>query len=489
MDIVNAYAALGSYRGAAALCGTTHKTVKRVLERRAQGQAGRRPARPANTAGVAALLEERVRQTDGRISAKRLLPVAQAAGYAGSLRSLQRAVMRVKAAWQKTRRTYRPWVPTPGEHLVVDWASEGGWELFCAVLAWSRYRFVRMATDQTRDTTLRLLAECFEDLGGVPAVVLTDRMGCLRAGTVANVVVPHPEYVEFATRYGFRPDFCEAADPESKGVVEHLAGYAQRDLLVPTLPDGGWPDLATATAAAVRWCAEVNGRVHSEIAAVPAERLGTERGVLRPLPSLRPPLRAGEPRKVDRTGMVRFGAARYAVPSALVGVVVQVRAEEGAVVITRDGTEVLRHPSVGPGEVALGPFAAEARRPTRGVRPRTATEVAFLGLGGAAESFLRAAAAAGTLRPETELAQVVALAAAWGGAPLLRALQRATTYRRFTAAAVRSILEAGPGVPEPAPRGRAGTQLALDLPLVTERPLSAYALAHVAPPAPGGGRP
>lgn len=60
------------------------------------------------------------------------------------------------------------------------------------MLAWSRYRFVRFATDQRRETTLRLLAECFEELGGVPAVVLADRMGCLKAGTVANVVVPHP---------------------------------------------------------------------------------------------------------------------------------------------------------------------------------------------------------------------------------------------------------------------------------------------------------
>jgi hypothetical protein len=263
-------------------------------------------------------------------------------------------------------------------------------------------------------------------------------------------------------------------------VVEHLAGYAQRDLLVPTLPEGGWPDLAAATAAAIRWCAEVNGRRHSAIAAIPAERLGTERGVLRPLPALRPPLRAGESRKVDRTGMVRFGAGRYAVPSALVGVVVQVRAEEGAVVVTRDGAEVVRHPPVGPGEVALGPFADEARRPTRGVRPRTATELAFLGWGPVAEAFLRAAAAAGTLRLETELAQIVGLEVAWGRAALVHALQRGTTYRRFTAAAIRGILAAGRGVPEPP---RAGTQLALDLPVVSERPLSAYALAHVAPAA------
>jgi transposase len=479
MDIVNAYAALGTYRGAAALCGTTHKTVKRVLERRAQGQTGRRRSAPSNTACVQPLLEERVRQTDGRISAKRLLPVARAAGYSGSLRNLQRAVKRAKAAWKQTRRTYRPWVPTPGEHLVVDWASEGGWEIFCAVLAWSRYRFVRFATDQTRVTTLRLLAECFAELDGVPGVVLTDRMGCLKAGTVANVVVPHPEYVQVALWYGFQPDFCEAADPESKGVVEALVGYAQRDLVVPAAAEGGWADLAVANAAARAWCAEVNGHLHSEIAAVPAERLVAERGLLRPLPALRPPLREGEPRKVDRTGMVRFGSARYAVPSELVGQIVQVRAEASAVIIAQGEVELLRHQPVGPGEVALGPFADQARRPTRGVRPRTATELAFLGLGGEAEAFLRAAAAAGTLRLETELAAIVALDAAWGREALRRALQRATTYRRFSAADVRAILAAGAGVPEPT---RAGQPLALELPPVAERPLSAYALPHLALP-------
>jgi hypothetical protein len=51
-----------------------------------------------------------------------------------------------------------------------------------------------------------------------------NRMGCLKGGVVANVVVPTPGYVRFAAAYGFRPDFCEAADPESKGVVEALVG-------------------------------------------------------------------------------------------------------------------------------------------------------------------------------------------------------------------------------------------------------------------------
>ena len=114
--------------------------------------------------------------------------------------------------------------------------------MFCAVLAWSRYRFVRFGADQTRATTLALLAECFEELDGVPGVVLTDRMACLRASIVANVVVPHPEYVQFATYFGFKADFCEGADPESKGVVENLCGYVQTDLLIPALLEPEWPD-------------------------------------------------------------------------------------------------------------------------------------------------------------------------------------------------------------------------------------------------------
>ena len=33
MDIISTYNQVGSYRAAAELCGTTHKTVKRTVER------------------------------------------------------------------------------------------------------------------------------------------------------------------------------------------------------------------------------------------------------------------------------------------------------------------------------------------------------------------------------------------------------------------------------------------------------------------------
>jgi len=131
-----------------------------------------------------------------------LLPAAQAAGYAGSDRNLRRLVAEAKASWRSEHhRGRRPAVWSPGEYLVIDWGAEFGVHVFCAVLAWSRIRFVRFAADERAETTLRMLAECFEVLGGVPGKVLADRMGCLKGGVVANVMVPTPEYVRFAAHY------------------------------------------------------------------------------------------------------------------------------------------------------------------------------------------------------------------------------------------------------------------------------------------------
>ena len=82
-----------------------------------------------------------------------------------------------------------------------------------------------------------MIAEALAVIGGVPAKVLADPMGCLKGGVVANVVVPTPDYVRFATRYGFSANFCHAGDPQSKGIVENLCGYAQSDLAVPLLTE------------------------------------------------------------------------------------------------------------------------------------------------------------------------------------------------------------------------------------------------------------
>jgi hypothetical protein len=327
MDIISAYQQVGSYRAAAELCGTTHKTVKRVVEKFEAGDAPPpRVERVHNYDAVAELVAERVAKSQGRISAKRLLPFAAAAGYDGSDRNFRRLVAEAKVLWHsENHRGRRPAVWSPGEYLVIDWAQAApGLFLLCAVLAFSRWRFVAFATDQKASTTLALIAEALGVIGGVPARVLADRMACLKGGVVANVVVPTPDYVRLASHYGFAPDFCHANDPQSKGIVENLCGYAQRDLAVPLLTqaaiDGTAVDVRAANTAARAWCVEVNAAVHSEICAVPDERLLVEREVLQPLPSLR--LQIGAPsviRKVDRLSCIRYASARYSVPTRLIG--------------------------------------------------------------------------------------------------------------------------------------------------------------------------
>ena len=169
--------------------------------------------------------------------------------------------------------------------LVFDWGEIGPLFAFCAVLAWSRFRFVLFADNLGAEATMGALAQCMEVLGGVPKTLLTDRMGCLKGGTVAGLVIPTPAYVRFVAHYGTRPDFCCGADPASKGLVENLVGYVKSDLMVPE--ELSVADLVTANAKGALWCAEVNAQAHSEIAAVPAERLVIERPLLGDLPSLR----------------------------------------------------------------------------------------------------------------------------------------------------------------------------------------------------------
>ena len=82
MDMHAAYQEVGSYRAAAEICGTTDKTVKRVVEAARRSEAlgsGAEVTVVHNYDSVSVIVAERVKRTSGRITAKRLLPVAVAA--------------------------------------------------------------------------------------------------------------------------------------------------------------------------------------------------------------------------------------------------------------------------------------------------------------------------------------------------------------------------------------------------------------------------
>jgi transposase len=390
VEIIALYEELGSYRAVGALVGCDHKTVKRYVE--AAGDAGQlAPAltRSRVTDDFAGLICERVEQTHGRVTARRLLRIVRAAGYDGSERSLRRAVAEAKAAWRARQalegRVYRPWVSAPGEWMLCDWGAAGTvptaagprkLSFFSSVLGWSRYRTVSFSCSERFGALAVGLAHSFEQVGGVPGRVLFDNPKTVATGHLAGAAVLNPDLVRLAAHYRFSPRTTERQDPESKGKVEALVRFTKSDLI----PYEGFGSLDQANQAGAEWCTEVNGEVHYETRARPAERLEVERPLFRALPAARPVVACGEERKVDRLSTVRLFSARYSVPHRLVGEIVQVAASDRDVVIMFGGVPVAQHALLAPGEASIADSHYPTPAPTgvRALRPRTPSEHAFL---------------------------------------------------------------------------------------------------------------
>ncbi len=148
MEILEAFDLAGSLRGAAALAGCDHKTVARLVAAREVAGGGLvvRARRRPLVDPFAGKIDELVDRSRAQIRADKAHGVLVAMGYEGSYRTTRRAVAEAKRRWrQKHGRRTRPWIPQPG--LWLQWDYGEGPEvagtravLFCAWLAWSRFR-------------------------------------------------------------------------------------------------------------------------------------------------------------------------------------------------------------------------------------------------------------------------------------------------------------------------------------------------------------
>jgi len=485
VEIIALYEELGSYRAVAALAGCDHKTVKRYVELAGElGQLAPARRRARVTDDYRGLIRERVEQTRGRITARRLWRLLRAAGYDGSERSLRRAVAEEKRALREREaregRVFRPWRSGPGEWLICDWGSAGVVEtpagprrlsFFGSVLGYSRHRQLTFCCSERFPALAMGLASNLEQLGGVPAKILFDNPKTVTLSDVAGAAVLNPELVRLAAHYRFRPQTTAFYDAPSKGKVEALVRFTKSDLV----PFEGFGSLDEANAAARAWLAEVNSRPHSETKRAPVELLGRERPLLRSLPALRPAVACGEGRKVDRLSTVRFAAARYSVPHRLVGKTVELSATDRDLTVLYEGVPVAHHPLLAPGECSIedGHYPSPPPTGTRPLRARTESERAFLGLGEEAERYLRAAAARGTARLHQRIDEALTLAAARGEERARQALARATEFCRFARGDLEAICDSLGATPpiqaaEAQPLGLQG------LPKIPQRSIDAY---------------
>ena len=161
MEILAAYDLTGSFREAAALVGCDHHTVAHYVRARDAAQVSSAlQRRDQRIDPFREKVEEWVDASHGRVRADVAHRKLEAMGYDGSERTTRRAVAEAKAVYRDGhRRRFRPWLPEPGLWFQWDYADgplvEGRktW-LWCAWLAWSKYRVVLPIRDKTLPTVI-----------------------------------------------------------------------------------------------------------------------------------------------------------------------------------------------------------------------------------------------------------------------------------------------------------------------------------------------
>lgn len=477
MEILESFDATGSAHSAAVLAGVDAKTVRRYVAARDAGRPVTGPGRrPRMIDGFLPKVEEWVERSSGKVRADVVHERLVAVGFTGTERTTRRAVAQVKAAWRAGRqRTYRPWITEPGLWLQFDW-GEGPrvpgpdgtlrrtW-LFCAWLAWSRFRVVIPVWDQTLPTLIACLDATLRRLGGVPTYILTDNPRTVSIDHVAGVAVRHPQIVEVGRHYGMQVHTCVPFDPQSKGGTESTVKIAKADL-VPTEANlrGDYASFAELEAACEAFTTRVNARIHRESARVPDQALAEERARLHVLPAAPHTMALGQTRLVNTDQTVRFGSVRYSTPPGLVGVEVWVRAAGDELVIIADLdalplapgwagqrrglVEVARHQLSIPGtpRIDLAHYPEHPQDPDGAPRPprpraRNNAEQRFLALGAGAHAWLIEASAAGTVRIRAKMAAATELAALVGVDAVDAGLGIAAAAGRFAEGDLAAIVD------------------------------------------------
>jgi transposase len=457
MEILEAFDLTGSLRAAAELVGCDHKTVAHWVRARDEAGGGLPVAvRPRPRVDAFAVkIEEWVDRSRGKIRADAAHQRLVAMGYVGSERTTRRAVAEAKRRWRAEhgRRT-RPWVTEPG--LWMQWDYGDGAKvagrstvLFCAWLAWSRFRVIVPLWDRTMPSVVMALDRALRAFGGAPTYALTDNERTVSIDHLCGLAVRNPQIVSVGRHYGLTIATCVPADPESKGGSEATVRIAKADL-VPTEHNlrGEYADFAELERACVDLGERVNTREHRITRRAPAVMLAEERVRLHPLPAVPHTVCFGQTRKVSWQSTISVGGAIYSVPSMLVDQRVWARSDGDELVVVHadslDGPrEVARHRLTTPGQPSIReehypprPPGALERRPKAG----TLEEQAFLAIGPGAAEWLTRAAAAGAVRLRRKIAEAVALAKLHGADPVDEALAVAAAAGRFGEGDLAAIL-------------------------------------------------
>jgi transposase len=248
-------------------------------------------------------------------------------GYTGGITIIKDYVKPFRPA--KSAPAVRRYETLPGKQAQMDWGiscyiDEMGHvhktPVFTMIMSHSRAKYVEFTKRCDLYSLLRCMVNAFEYYGGVPEIVLTDRMKTVIHGMEAGKPIWNSRFEDFAADMGFVPKVCRARRPQTKGKVERLVDYVKDNFL----PGRQFKDLHDLNTQALEWCKKVDSKTYGTTGKIPLEALSRE--PLLPLPdkSFRDTYR-WETRKVTREGFVSYDGAKYGVPWQYSGREVRVR--------------------------------------------------------------------------------------------------------------------------------------------------------------------
>lgn len=184
--------------------------------------------------------------------------------------------------------------------------------------------------------TWRLLGQ----LGGVPKQLVWDNEGGVGKFRRGRPPLLSARFAEFRGLLGCEVVVLPPREPEHKGIVERNNDYLETSFL----PGRSFASPADFNAQLGEWTALANSRFKRVLGCAPADRIGADRAAMAPLPPITESSLGWHNRiRLPRDHYVRLDTCDYSVDPAVIGRMVDVRADLDQVTVTCEGRLAARH--------------------------------------------------------------------------------------------------------------------------------------------------
>lgn len=233
-------------------------------------------------------------------------------------------------------------------------------QIASVVLCYSRMIYFQIYPRFTRFECKSFLTQGLRYLGGAPKVCMIDNTHVVVASGSGADMIPAPEMVAFAERFGFRFQAHEKGDANRSARVEAPFARIQRAFLVGS-EFADWRDINVQS---LKTCDEWNATFSNKLHASRRELFAVEQLHLKPLPLHVPEVYQLHTRIVDAEGYVNLNRIRYSAPWRLIGHALEVRETLERIDLYDGPRCVARHDRVwGPMDTRV---TDPAHRPPRG---------------------------------------------------------------------------------------------------------------------------